>query len=119
MTPKSICTIEWITIPAPNLELAKRFYSELFGFQLSPYNDRFVVFTAGNISGGLDQDLQASAHGIGFSITVNAMNETIGKLAEFSCEILREPYQLGPNAGYCARFKDPNGNVLELYADTL
>jgi len=38
---------------------------------------------------------------------------------KYKCEILREPYELGPNAGYIAKFKDPNGNILELYSTSL
>jgi predicted enzyme related to lactoylglutathione lyase len=54
------CAIEWVVIPAPNLERAKVFYE----------------------NGG---------------------------------RVLRPRYALGPNAGFCARFEDPNGNAYELY----
>jgi predicted enzyme related to lactoylglutathione lyase len=119
MKTENICKIEWIIIPAENLELAKEFYSEVFGFKITPFSEKFVVFEAGNISGGLDQDLTSSGNGIGFSITVGSINECIEELIKFNCEILREPYELGPNAGYCVKFKDPNGNILELYSTSL
>jgi predicted enzyme related to lactoylglutathione lyase len=35
------CKIEWITIPAPDLESAKTFYAEAFGFSMSKFNHRF------------------------------------------------------------------------------
>ena len=110
------CKIEWITIPEPDLEAAKRFYSEVFGFELSPYNERFVVFKCANLSGGLDQDLEPSDAGVGFSITVPSVREHLARLRELGCEILCERYELGPGAGFCCRFRDPNGNCLELYA---
>ena len=117
MKTDKTCEIEWITIPAEDLELAKEFYSEVFGFRLTPFNETFVVFETGNISGGLDQELRScESGGVGFSITVGSINECIKRLIKYECEILREPYELGPNAGYIAKFKDPNGNILELYS---
>jgi predicted enzyme related to lactoylglutathione lyase len=110
------CRIEWITIPAPDLEAAKSFYSEVFGFELAPFSDRFVVFKCGNLSGGLDQDLQPSPSGIGFSITVPSMREYLERIRRFGCEVIRESYELGPGRGFCCRFRDPNGNCLELYS---
>ncbi|HHT25800.1 MAG TPA: hypothetical protein GXZ82_00940 [Firmicutes bacterium] len=44
-------------MPAPDLGSAKTFYSEVFGFIISEYSDRFWVFKAANLSGGLDRDL--------------------------------------------------------------
>jgi predicted enzyme related to lactoylglutathione lyase len=116
---KTACKIEWITIPAPDLDKAKTFYSSVFGFTLSHFNERFVVFKAGNISGGLDQDLQPANAGIGFSITVENMAETLAQIVAYQGRVLQEPYSLGPGAGFCAQFQDPNGNRLELYADNL
>jgi predicted enzyme related to lactoylglutathione lyase len=42
-------SIEWLVIPAPNLELAKSFYANVFRFEVSDYSDTFAVFKAGNI----------------------------------------------------------------------
>ena len=112
----SECKIEWITIPAPDLETAKRFYNEVFGFSLTPFNDRFVVFKCENLSGGLDQDLQPGQSGIGFSITVPSVRDFLERIRAFGCEVVRERYELAPGSGYCCRFRDPNGNCLELYS---
>lgn len=113
------CKIEWITVPAPDLEAAKIFFSVVFGFVISKYSDRFWVFKAGNISGGLDSDLTANPHGIGFSITVPELGRPLKAVTERGGRVLREPYSLGPGAGFCAQFADPNGNVLELYSQSL
>jgi predicted enzyme related to lactoylglutathione lyase len=43
-------SIEWLVIPAPNLELAKSFYANVFRFEVSDYSDTFAVFKAGNIT---------------------------------------------------------------------
>ena len=113
------CRIEWITIPAPDLESAKMFFGTVFGFSISEYSDRFWVFKAGNLSGGLDRDLTVNSHGIGFSITVSGLGRTLESVVEHGGRILKEPYSLGPGSGFCAQFADPNGNVLELYSQSL
>ena len=113
------CNIEWITLPAPDLDAAKAFYEGVFGFSVSPYSDRFWVFKAGNLSGGLDQDLSVSGHGIGFPITVNCIEETFAAIVRHGGEVTKAGYALGWGGGFCARFKDPNGNRLELYAEQL
>ncbi len=119
MSKDKACKIEWITIPAPDLEAAKAFYSSCFFFLLEHYSESFVVFKAGNLSGGLDRDLEPSSAGIGFSLTVASMSKAIDRITANGGTILRDPYELGPSAGYCAKFTDPNGNVLELYSPEL
>jgi predicted enzyme related to lactoylglutathione lyase len=111
------CKIEWITIPAPDLESAKTFYAEAFGFLMSKFNDRFYVFRAGNISGGLDQDSAVTGPGIAFSITVRDLPEALRSVIAHGGTVTKNPYPLGPGAGYCAEIKDPNGNVLDLYCE--
>lgn len=114
-----ICKIEWLTIPAPDLDVAKRFYSACFCFTYEDYNDRYVIFKAGNISGGLDQDQIPSNVGIGFSITVPTMTKAVKQVIDNGGKILRQPYEIGPSAGFCTKFSDPNGNVLELYSSIM
>jgi len=114
MTPP--CKIEWITIPSPNLEIAKSFYSNVFGFEITEHSDRFWIFKAANLSGGLDADQLTSPQGIGFSITVDDMKTVILAIKQHGGEITKSPYSLGQNAGYCAAFLDPNGNAIELFS---
>jgi len=109
------CSIEWITIPAPDLQVAEQFYSEVFGFEVSEFSSGYMVFKAGNLSGGLDQNLAVSSGGIGFSITVADMQRTLEALIRHGGQLVKEPYSLGDGAGYCAAITDPNGNRIEIY----
>lgn len=111
------CSIEWLTIPAPNINKAKLFYQEVFGFQISDYSESFAVFRAANLSGGLDRDLIPSKNSISFSVTVNDIPGVLEKIERYGGEVIRSKYPLGSNLGYCARFSDPNGNILELYSE--
>ena len=113
------CKIEWLTVPAPNLEAAKQFYEHVFGFQISKFSERFWVFQSGSLSGGLDASLSAGEKdvGIGFSITVNSISDALAKIRKYGGSVVGDMYSLGPGNGFCAQFKDPNGNVLELYSN--
>ena len=113
------CKIEWITLPAPDLDAAMKFYESVFGFAISQYSDSFWVFKAGNLSGGLDKNLCVNGHGIGFSITVNCIEDAIAAILRNGGEVTKTGYSLGSGAGFCAQFKDPNGNRLELYSEQL
>lgn len=107
--------IDWIVIPAPAINLAVEFYEKAFGFKISEFREGFFLFEIENLHGALDQDLVPSMNSLSFSLTVPSIDETIERITEYGGEILLEKYELGPNAGYCAKFRDPNGNELELY----
>lgn len=114
---KNVARIEWIVIPAPDIRAAETFYREVFGFSISPYSATYLVFKAGNVSGALDQDLAPSTNSTSFSLTVTNIDETLALIREHGGDIVKEKYELGPGAGYCAKFRDPNGNTLELYSN--
>jgi len=110
-------SIEWLVIPAPDLELAKSFYANVFHFEISDFSETFAVFKAGNIGGGLDSQLIPSTISTSFSITVDDILKVLNAVTKNGGKVLRPKYSLGPNAGFCAQFADPNGNAYELYCD--
>jgi predicted enzyme related to lactoylglutathione lyase len=116
MQKSEACRIEWLLIPAPDLEKGKDFYCKVFGFRITDYNTTFAIFKAGNISGGLDSGLSPSSNSLSFSITVEDIPMILNKIVQYQGKIIREKYSLGTNLGFCAQFADPNGNVIELYS---
>jgi len=112
-----IYTIDWLVIPAPDLELAKLFYAKVFHFEVSDFSETFAVFKAGNLGGGLDSQLSPSATSTSFSITVDDIPKVLDEVNKHGGKVLRSKYSLGPGAGFCAQFADPNGNAYELYCD--
>ncbi|MBW6514992.1 MAG: VOC family protein [Candidatus Cloacimonetes bacterium] len=113
---KKLYSIEWLVIPAPDIQKARIFYSNVFNFQLTEYNESFTLFKAGNISGALDSSLKPSINSLSFSITVDDILEVSDKILQYGGVIIKETYSLGGNLGVCAQFADPNGNILELYS---
>jgi uncharacterized protein len=109
------CAIEFIVIAAPDLAAAKRFYVEVFGFEVADFSPRFATFKAGNISGGFDLDLVPSERSTRISITVDDVAAALARVAQLGGRVVRSRYELAPGAGFSAQFADPNGNVFELY----
>jgi uncharacterized protein len=110
------CKIEWLEIPAADLERAAEFYSKLFGWEITAFSADYRVFKAGNLHGGLRKNLQSSEMGISFSITVQDISAVLSAIKAAGGEVQREKYLLGEDLGYSARFRDPNGNSIELWS---
>ena len=110
------CCIEWIVIPAPDIERGRRFYGEVFGFTFREFGPGFLTFQAGNIRGALNAELPVAEGGVLFSITVDDMEEAVRRITREGGTILSDRQSLGDGAGSWLRFRDPNGVELELYS---
>ncbi len=116
-TQQEACKIEWITIPAPDLEKAGNFYSTMFGWEITEYSPDFWLFKSGSISGGLGKKMKPRDDGIGFSITVEDIQEVLRRIVSVGGSVAEEKYDIGDGFGFCASFKDPNGNSIELWSE--
>lgn len=139
--PPAPCRIEWIEIPAPDLDAAVRFYTEVFGWKTERYSDDFVVFTSGTLRGGFSRAASSWAahtetgspaggpdspahravnrtgHGVKISITVADIEKTLRSIAARGGRVVRAKYEIGPGLGVSAMFRDPNGNVADLWSE--
>jgi uncharacterized protein len=111
------CKIEWIEIPAPELQKAKHFYETVFGWKVSQFADDYLIFESGNMHGGFYKKLQVTQSGIRFSITVDSIEETMKVIEQTGGKQTIDKFLIGEGLGYCAGFSDPNGNTLELWAE--
>ena len=114
--PSSPCCINWLVIPAPDIERARSFYERVFGFRFSSFSPTFLTFKAGNISGALNADRAVSEGGVVLSITVDDLEETLGAIAREGGVVVSGPVALGDEGERYAVFRDPNGNELEVHA---
>jgi predicted enzyme related to lactoylglutathione lyase len=112
------CKIEWITIPSPELEKARDFYASVFGWSFQEYDPDFWVFQSGNLHGGMGRNMTPADGGIGFSITVEDIPSTLAEIASAGGTITKEKWAIGEGLGFCAEFRDPNGNKVELWSKT-
>lgn len=113
-------------IPADNLDRAKKFYQNTFGWQLQDVPDmsytmvrttetdeKWMPKKPGAINGGMLKR-NASVPVPSFAIDVENLDEAIGKVKKAGGVIVKGKTSVGP-MGFIAYFKDTEGNVLSLW----
>ena len=113
---KEPCKIEWLVIPAPDLEKAEKFYSSIFHWKTSVYTADFWLFEADTVHGGFDKKLKPNDQGIRFSITVDDINTKLEEIIKLGGKIFKQKYEIAKGFGFAASFIDPNGNIIELWS---
>lgn len=114
--------IAWVEIPALDFERAVRFYSRVFGLELSALdcgNEKMACFPGGEGAVSLAQGFNPSADGVMVSLhTGDELEATISRIMENGGKILRGKTKIeAEGRGYFAVFTDCEGNRLGLYGD--
>ena len=114
-------TITHIEIPAPNLEKAISFYSELFNWKIEiMVENSYAYFIIGdtNSGGGLDASLKPAQENCGPQIVVDVENieETLNKIQVLGGIVTKPKTEIDGGHGFYACFKDPNGNYLQVHS---
>lgn len=113
-------------IPANDVERAKKFYADSFGWQITgapgmPYHmvtttevgDDFRPKEPGAINGGM-LERQGPIESPVLIVNIEEMNSAVERVKAAGGEIVRDPQQVG-DMGIVTYFKDPEGNVLGLW----
>ncbi len=112
-------TIEWVEIPAPDVEASARFYESVFGWRIQRDQPQgYVMFQEqeGGIGGGFDpRGKPARDSGALLYITVDSIEETARKIVENGGTMVKGRTQISPEVGWWATFRDPGGNTLGLW----
>lgn len=112
-------TIVHFEIPADDVERAKKFYSELFGWEFSTVSglDDYWGFYTGDpvqdAGGGL-MARQAEGEGIVNYIQVESVEEYVTKVEELGGQVLY-PKSPVPGMGWFAQFLDTEGNCFAIW----
>jgi uncharacterized protein len=117
-------------IPSDDRERVKKFYSEVFGWELqdqafgedvytmattSPVDENYMHTEKGAINGGIFQRTSELPNPI-ITISVPSIDEHIKKI-EAAGGTLAVPKGEVPEMGYYAYFKDSEGNLMGLWED--
>ena len=120
-------TIQHFEFPADDVERARKFYKEVFGWKMekwrnpeNPDKDYWIVETKdenGNkgLSGGM-MKRQSQEHNVTNYITVNSLEEHIQKIEQAGGKIIVPKTEI-PNMGYYVIFLDSEGNMFGLYQE--
>lgn len=111
-------TVDHFEIPADDIERAKGFYSELFGWEFSTspgFPDYWMFRTSESQSagGGLSKR-QAPGQGIVNFVTVESVAEYAAKAQELGGQVV-VPKTPVPGFGYLAQILDSEGNAIGIW----
>ena len=104
-------------IPADDVERARKFYQELFGWKIEPAQEGYNLITVGEPGpdGGMMQR-QAPGAGITVYINVESVDEHTKKLQSLGGTVI-VPKTAVPTVGYFVIFQDTEGNALAIFED--
>jgi predicted enzyme related to lactoylglutathione lyase len=109
-----------IEIPADDLERAKRFYGELFGwpFQAAPGFEGYEMFTLPSggeqLGGAIGQRGTMAPQQVRDYIEVSSIDETLPRVPDVGGTVLEEKREV-PGMGWYAVIRDSEGNELGLW----
>jgi uncharacterized protein len=116
---KQDASIVWFEIPAHNLERAKSFYSNLFGWKINPFpgsGDYWHIDTGGaddTPDGALKRRKQPVEPIINY-VSVNSVDNYTDKIAKLSGKICMAKTAV-PQMGYFAICQDTEGNAFGIW----
>lgn len=108
-------TIDYIELPAVNIEEMKAFYSRVFGWKFQDWGPDYASFEDGRLTGGLRKEESVASGGplvVVYALDLELLESDIkangGKIV---AEIFSFP------GGWRFHFADPSGNVLAVWSD--
>jgi predicted enzyme related to lactoylglutathione lyase len=113
-------SIVWFEIPADDIERAKSFYGELFGWKierLPGLTEYWHIDTGGSDDtpdGGLLKRQNAQHQGITNYVGAKSIDESAAKVAQLGGKICM-PKTAVPRMGYFAVCQDPENNTFALW----
>jgi len=110
--------INYLELPARDLDAVQRFYEGAFGWSFTDYGPEYRAFNDGFLDGGFYRADRASTtdHGVALVILyAEDLEGTRETVIENGGEILREIFSFP--GGRRFHFADPNGNELAIWSD--
>ncbi|MCI0381513.1 MAG: VOC family protein [Chlamydiae bacterium] len=114
-------------IPVDDLKRAKKFYKDIFNWQLEdtnmdytvvrtvPVDEKFMPKEAGAINGGMFKRTKEVKAPV-VAINVNSIDKYIKKVVAAGGKVVMPKIEIGKN-GYYAYVSDTEGNVVGLWED--
>jgi uncharacterized protein len=106
--------IDYIELPATQIDATKQFYSAVFGWKFEDYGPDYTSFSDGRIAGGFSAGMPGG-RGVLVVIYSGDLAATQQKVAQAGGTIAKEIFSFP--GGRRFHFTDPNGNELAVWSD--
>ncbi len=107
--------IDYIELPATDIEATQRFYSSVFAWKFTDYGPDYTSFEDGRLSGGFTKARTVTAPGVLVVIYAADLAATEAKVKAAGGKIVQEIYSFP--GGRRFHFADPNGNELAVWSE--
>ncbi len=107
--------VDYIEFLTTNIEEAKKFYSEVFGWEFTDYGPEYTSFTDGRLAGGFSAAPEVRTGGplvVLYSRNLEGIETRVGAGGG---RIVREIFEFP--GGRRFHFTDPSGNELAVWSD--
>ena len=106
--------IDYIELPASDIEKTKAFYHSVFGWKFTDYGPDYTSFHDGRMGGGFAKS-PVSGTGVLLVIYSTDLNAVQQKIKAAGGRIVRETFSFP--GGRRFHFADPNGNELAVWSE--
>lgn len=107
--------IDYIEIPATDIDSAKKFYSNVFGWDFVAYGDDYASFNDGRIAGGLRKEPVIQKGGPLIVFYAKQLESLQSRIRNAGGTVTKEIFTFP--GGRRFHFSDPGGNELAVWTD--
>lgn len=114
-----VTPINYIELPVTDMAVAKKFYSEAFGWTYEDYGPEYAAFTNAGIDGGFDatKEKTPSRNGALVVLFEKDLNACLTRVEDAGGEIVKPIFEFP--GGKRFQFMDPCGNGLAVWSDDI
>ncbi len=106
-----ICFVE---LPSKGIEASERFFTEVFGWQMTQFGPTYACTMTGNVDLGLQADAEEATAAPLVVIQVDDLDTSLAAVLAAGGSITKEPFSFP--GGRRFHFLDPSGNELAVLA---
>lgn len=107
--------IDYIELPAKDIDEAKRFYGEVFGWTFVDYGPEYSSFNDGRLDGGFRKEPEVHRGGPLIVIYSINLEDIRDKVKSAGGTIVQDIFEFP--GGRRFHFTDPSGNELAIWSD--
>jgi len=107
--------IDYIELPASDIQRTKTFYSSVFGWKFEDYGPDYTSFHDGRLGGGFTKESPAPGRGVLLVIYSTDLAAVQQKIKAAGGRIVKEIFSFP--GGRRFHFADPNGNELAVWIE--
>jgi len=113
--PSAAIRIDYVEFSATDVQDAKRFYGDVFGWAFEDYGPDYASFNCGNLTGGFTRAASIKGGGPLVVLFTQDLAEMERRIVQARGRIVRPTFAFP--GGRRFHFTDPSGNELAVWSD--